>query len=135
MYGQSQSKRSNRCFVFVLEDKTGGEEFSDNHKDEYGVFPERLYGICVVHSRIISKQTAAGKIVRFSADVCYAFITRFPLFEIFFQAIWDILSSERLARMQTLSDFGESDPNCIYLSLHIPPFFSLLLFCLKNHSY
>jgi hypothetical protein len=98
----------------VLEDKTAGEDFYEDHKNEYGVYPERLYGICVIHSRMISETVpeSSGKSVQFSADVCYAFITRFPLFDFFFQTIWDILSSERLARMETLSEFGESDPNC-----------------------
>ena len=35
----------------------------------------------------------------FESLVCYAFITRFPLFSFFFQVIFDIITTERLTRL------------------------------------
>ena len=62
MYGQSQSKRSDKCFIFMLDDKTNFEEEEEkldgttthSPEEDLGVIPGRLYGICVVHSRIIN---------------------------------------------------------------------------------
>jgi len=107
-YGHSQSKRSGRCFVFILEDKTlHGETFDE----EAGSGTGRLFGICVIHPRIMTDTTththtqqqqggggtadthqnsnaqahALALSQPFEASVCYAFITRFPLFDFFFQ--------------------------------------------------
>ena len=148
MYGQSHSKRSDKCFIFMLDDKTNFDEEEEEKLE--GVIPGRLYGICVVHSRIINSNvndpTAGNQDTTtnsdqkdngnhdthtnttttttenknknnsflFSSDVCYAFITRFPLFDFFFQTIWDILSIERITRMELLAKFGTDDPNCNY---------------------
>jgi hypothetical protein len=141
----------------MLDDKTNFDEAEEEEKldgttthspeEDLGVIPGRLYGICVVHSRIINSNvhdpTADNQDTNnstsntntnsdqkdndnhttthtknnhnsflFSSDVCYAFITRFPLFDFFFQTIWDILSIERITRMELLAKFGTDDPNC-----------------------
>jgi hypothetical protein len=43
----------------------------------------------------------------YETSVCYAFITRFPFFEFFFQVIWDMLSAERLQRMEAVALHGD----------------------------
>lgn len=113
MYGHSQSKRNGRCFVFTLDDKLGN---SDNRDEEIGAVGGRLYGICVMHSRLLlcenlstgdaetdESNDLAVHPIEFESVVCYAFITRFPLFDFFFQVIFDIITMERLQRMERLA--------------------------------
>ena len=102
LYGHSHSKRSARCFLFMLEDKTIVSDAS-TLDEEAGMGTGRLYGICVVHPRLISavvagssstqtmssEGNAAVSTVKLQYDyeslVCYAFITRYPMFDFFFQ--------------------------------------------------
>jgi hypothetical protein len=51
LYGNTQSKRSGRCFIFILEDKATDIEDAD---EELGTDTGRMYGICVIHPRILS---------------------------------------------------------------------------------
>jgi hypothetical protein len=129
--------RSGRCFIFTLEDRTlgsssntrdnGNDEDNERTKmeEEYGVEPGKLYGICVVHPRLLLT-TADGPIassdiadpsgvVELEAQVCFAFITRFPFFEFFFSIIFDIILEDRTARtekviasLQAIGPVGES---------------------------
>lgn len=135
LYGHSHSKRNNRCFIFVLEDKTIE---SDICNDELGIDTGRLYGICVIHPRILKVPATPSTIsaavlttetaestetplsppewLEFESTVCYAFITRFPLLEFFFQVIFDIITTERLTRMELAA---VQPPNlCVSSSLH-----------------
>lgn len=41
--------------------------------------------------------------------VCYAFLTRFPLFDLFFQIIFDMISCERLQRMERIAEVPDID--------------------------
>ena len=136
MYGQSQSKRTDRCFVFMLEDKTIQHDDSmiEREMEERGLGNDKLYGVCVIHSRLISKRMNAcgdqnnsgedvdvmiddpeencSTTIHFEADVCYAFVTRYPLFDFFFQILFDILSVERVARMELVAKLSGDDPYC-----------------------
>lgn len=119
LYGHSQSKRSPKCFVFTLEDKTINNDESSQAEmnDETGLNTGKLFGICVIHPRLLkgrSKGSAEGtdgtpgsvlvaEQVEFEAQVCYAFVTRYPLFEFFFQVIWDLITTERLHRMEAMA--------------------------------
>eukprot|EP00602_Paraphysomonas_sp_CaronLab_P001950 CAMPEP_0185022060 /NCGR_PEP_ID=MMETSP1103-20130426/4783_1 /TAXON_ID=36769 /ORGANISM="Paraphysomonas bandaiensis, Strain Caron Lab Isolate" /LENGTH=1071 /DNA_ID=CAMNT_0027553963 /DNA_START=195 /DNA_END=3410 /DNA_ORIENTATION=+ len=120
LYGENHDERSSRCFIFILEDKT--MDLSKAHPDdESGVDTGRTYGICVVHPRwldpskgeshvnranrgIINHDGSAGRNIEFEASVCYCFITRFPLFDFFFKVLWNIISYERIVRMEHVSD-------------------------------
>jgi hypothetical protein len=121
LYGQGQSQRSSRCFIFVLEDKT--LDITKNvPNEETGEHTGRLFGICVVNPRLLNPYapinnptgkhqrpaatgtTAAAPEVEFEAAVCYCFITRFPLFDFFFQVLWNIISFERISRMIDVSE-------------------------------
>lgn len=106
-YGHRQSRRSGRCFVFVLDDRTMSV---DEANEELGTGTGRLYGVCVMHPRVLSategtvgledNDTASGSASgsgsatatatasagdSFESAVVYAFVTRFPLFDFFFQ--------------------------------------------------
>ncbi len=132
LYGQGQSKRSSRCFIFMLEDKTINNE-EVIHDDECGINTGRLYGICVIHPRLLKgtslytqnvehhaatetsrengKQESSSPkeyTVDFESSVCYCFITRFPFFDFFFHVIFDIISAERLDRMETIASQQDS---------------------------
>lgn len=128
LYGHGQSKRSARCFIFILEDKT---TMCDDIDDEHGTGTGRLFGVCVIHPRLLKGTSstvspadlptgtanAIGEgpdgspraAVEFEAAVCYAFITRYPLFDFFFQMIWDIITVERLHRMEAMTLAAETD--------------------------
>ena len=146
MYGQSQSKRSGRCFVFMLEDKSiqHDDSMTEREMEERGLGNDKLYGVCVIHSRLMSKKGHGASssssstnvnnnyndeshnehmdnieengdgspTIHFEADVCYAFITRYPLFEFLFQILFDILSVERVARMEMVATLSANDPHC-----------------------
>lgn len=132
LYGQGQSKRSSRCFIFMLEDKTVNNE-EVIHDDECGINTGRLYGICVIHPRLLKgtslythdtehrganepkreggKQESSSPkkyTVDFESSVCYCFITRFPFFDFFFHVIFDIISAERLDRMEAIASQQDS---------------------------
>jgi len=111
-----------RCFIFILEDKT--VDISKVHPDdESGKDTGRTYGICVVHPRLLNPSIAdkdlrksnlsgdinrpeedSRHIIEFDASVCYCFITRFPLFEFFFKVIFNIISYERIVRMEKITE-------------------------------
>jgi hypothetical protein len=117
LYSHNHSKRSGKCFLFMLEDKTmslGTSGSGTLGDDESGLGTGRLYGICVVHPRVLSAvidqtpQSSGGDTTaatsptastsntklsyEFESMVCYAFITRFPLFEFFFQGKINFIS-------------------------------------------
>jgi hypothetical protein len=94
----------------MLEDKTiagCGPANSVLGDEESGLGTGRLYGICVIHPRVLntvidqhsqpssaeSPSTTVSLTTKLSYEfesmVCYAFITRFPLFDFFFQGIFD----------------------------------------------
>ena len=129
LYGQGQSKRTSRCFIFLVEDKTLEAGVAD---DEAGEDTGRLYGVCVTHPRLLrgtcknllykddkarngkSRRTSHGKTedgkehepylsCEFESAVCFCFITRFPLFDFFFSVIFDLITCERLVRMETIA--------------------------------
>jgi hypothetical protein len=148
LYGQGQSKRGSRCFIFILEDKTRPER--DEDEEEEGGDTGRLYGICVVHPRLLHASSAVsdgrrdgvsegheqwgeGSTEResislssssssllstvgnslsttsdFESSVCYCFITRFPLFDFFFQVVFDMIAAERLTRMEAIAELSVS---------------------------
>ena len=104
-YGHRQSRRSGRCFVFVLDDRALSV---DEANEELGTGTGRLYGVCVMHPRVLSategmvgledNDTSSGSGAgagaatatasagdSFESAVVYAFVTRFPLFDFFFQ--------------------------------------------------
>jgi len=122
LYGQGQSQRSSRCFIFILEDKTM-DLSKVNPNDEAGVDTGRTYGICVVHPRLLNPSivdkdhrhisAASGDVnpdgtprqnIEFEASVCYCFITRFPLFDFFFKVIFNIITYERIVRMERITE-------------------------------
>ena len=168
LFGHSQSKRSSRCFIFLLEDKTLGEEHDVDEETGHGT--GKLYGICVLHPRLLKTSIAKSRrrqnsssssnnnqqqqygasdrnsldssmhsavtgvgtssgvsgalpgqnpsgappsndldFIEFESMVCYAFITRFPFFEFFFQVIFGMVTAERLSRMEIAADFPDSD--------------------------
>lgn len=97
-----EGHRSSRCFIFMLEDRTAASGASDEDDST-----ARLYGICVIHQRLLCSQKNAptgGPVFEFITPVCYCFITRFPLFDFFFQIIWSMISGERILRMQGVQD-------------------------------
>ena len=140
LFGHSHSKRSSRCFIFLLEDKTLSDDTGD---EETGVGNNRLYGICVLHPRLIKTPiqntkrknplernqphtsamdasmhgsyngtaglVAESEFIEFESVVCYAFLTRFPLFDFFFQVIFDLINTERLTRMELAAEHSDSD--------------------------
>lgn len=68
------------------------------------------------HTPWISQHTAAtagsvgeSEYIEFESMVCYAFITRFPLFDFFFQVIFDFINTVRLTRMDQAADHTDSD--------------------------
>ena len=109
-----------RCFVFLLEDKTMESSMSD----ELGADASRLYGICVIHPRVLrvhveNDQDELTSYV-FESNVCYAFITRFPLFEFFFSAISSMITAEKLERMEIKNVLNDSILEyCKYVPVHI----------------
>jgi hypothetical protein len=99
--------------VFTLDDRLTGADLNE----EAGATGGRLYGICVLHSRLLTSCSEGGGssndtgAVEFESLVCYAFLTRFPLFDFFFQVIFDIITVERLQRMEKLvSGAPSNDP-------------------------
>lgn len=115
LYGHSQSKRTGRCFIFTLDDKTVTESERENTNTNYetGVGTGRLYGVCVIHSRLLaateSGNYSQSNSFEFESLVCYAFLTRFPFFDFFFQVIFDLITLERLERMEKLVSYLEND--------------------------
>ena len=143
-YGQGLGMRGSRCFIFMLEDKTASVSevelspcrcavnLGQDLDEELGIDTGRLYGICVVHPRllrvpVVVKRGEAGgwglgfsgkktsrrgsfgsegseepetKVLSFESPVCYAFITRFPFFEFFFAVLTDLITLEKLQRME-----------------------------------
>jgi len=103
LYGSSQTQRSSKCFFYVLEDKTISQDSTKQYSD-IGLDSNRLYGICVVYSRLIGNNDSNQQLsFDYEASVCYCFITRFPLFDFFFQLIYDMISMERIDRMESIS--------------------------------
>jgi hypothetical protein len=97
-----EGSRSSRCFVFVLEDRT--VEADAQEDDDLCANSGRLYGVCVLHPRLLAPSTPstapAGPTFDFLAPVCYCFITRFPLFDFFFKVIFGMIQNERIIRME-----------------------------------
>ena len=131
LYGHGQSQRSSRCFIFVLEDKT--LDINKNvPNEETGEDTGRLFGICVVNPRLLnpyapinnptgkhqkpatSGSTSPAPDVEFEAAVCYCFITRFPLFDFFFQILWNIIAFERISRMIDVSEHVDTSEIDLY---------------------
>ena len=52
------------------------------------------------HSKDELQTAGESNCYEFESTVCYAFITRFPLFEFFFQVIFDLITVERLSFME-----------------------------------
>jgi hypothetical protein len=107
LYGKNHSRRNGRCFVFIIEDKT--IDTSGNEDNESGIGSTKRYGICLIHDRLLSTVQDPGngtdeKITySFMSPICYAFITRFPLFDFFFQVLFDMITAERLERMELIA--------------------------------
>jgi len=122
-YGQKQSTRNGRSFTFLLENRTvpqsqmsdnesGGASLEGGHAaEESGTVSGRLYGFCVIHSRYLNVSgygsAAAGEIAApasydFESPVCYAFISKFPFHDFFFNVIYDIINTERILRMDMM---------------------------------
>eukprot|EP01039_Chlorochromonas_danica_P000658 gene658-713_t len=124
-FGQRHGKRNEHCFIYLLEDKTGAGEGED---EETGANVSKLYVICVAVPRFLkvainsSSTTSSGgqttgtttsnasvgsatgpSSMDFESFVCFAFLTRFPLFDFFFQVIFDLIGSERLLHLESLS--------------------------------
>lgn len=102
-----EGHRSSRCFIFMLEDRTVSSAVG--YEDDSAA---RLYGICVIHHRLVCSQKTTvngGPIFEFVTPVCYCFITRFPLFDFFFQVIWSMISGERIFRMQGVQDHPDDE--------------------------
>jgi hypothetical protein len=97
-----EGSRSSRCFIFVLEDRT--VEADAQEDDDLCASSGRLYGVCVLHPRLVASSTPstapAGPTFDFLAPVCYCFITRFPLFDFFFKVIFGMIQNERIIRME-----------------------------------
>ena len=98
-----------RCFIFMLEDKSGGAgAASGGSGEELGVDASRLYGVCVAHPRLLrvrleeegGPEGERDGFYSFESQVCYAFVTRFPFFEFFFTAINSMIMAEKLERME-----------------------------------
>ena len=98
-----------RCFIFMLEDKSGGAgAAAGGAGEELGVDASRLYGVCVAHPRLLrvrleeegGPEGDGDGFYSFESQVCYAFVTRFPFFEFFFTAINSMILAEKLERME-----------------------------------
>lgn len=120
-YGQKQSTRNGRSFTFLLENRTvpkpqvhcaegvlppeGGQSVEESGSDS-----GRLYGFCVIHSRYLNVsgysaavgEAAAPASYDFESPVCYAFISKYPFHEFFFNVIYDIINTERVLRMDMI---------------------------------
>lgn len=109
-----------RCFIFLLEDKT----IESSAADEIGIDANRLYGICIIHPRVLrvhveNEQNELTSYV-FESKVCYAFITRFPMFEFFFSAMSSMITAEKLERMEIKNVLNDSVLEyCKYVPAHI----------------
>lgn len=101
LYGGSQTQRSSKCFFYVLEDKTIPQD--SNKQSDLGIDSNRLFEICVIYSRLVANSNSGQPSFDYEASVCYCFITRFPLFDFFFQLIYDMISMERIDRMEAIS--------------------------------
>lgn len=128
LLGHSHAKRSGRSFVFVLDDKVSeGKEVNEETGDGLG----RLYGVCVMVPRLVKTtvvdearkarraknipthdldlDSSCGDFYEFETVACYAFITRFPFFNFFFQLIYDLITLERYIRMDLSSVHADSN--------------------------
>lgn len=117
-YGLGSGDHLSRCFIFILEDKNIPSSL--DFTDDVGVDANRLYGICVIHPRLLRVCLDDGSFYSFESQVCYAFITRFPLFEFFFTAISSMMTAEKLERMEMRNSFSD-DPfdNYEYFPTHL----------------
>jgi len=105
LHGSSQTQRSSKCFFFVLEDKTLPEQH-DNKYSNIGLDSNRLFGICVLYSRLIPNNNNDNNdigLFDYEVTVSYCFITRFPIFDFFFKVIFDMITMERIDRMESIS--------------------------------
>ena len=153
LFGSSHAKRSSRCFLFVLDDKTVAVDSDEVVSEETGEGLGRLYGICVMLPRLLktnvvdpnkqkTKRSSANNsksgstststsdtnengsssnttgntsnagtegFFEFESVVCYTFITRFPLFDFFFQIIFEMISYERLLHIYDASKMADAD--------------------------
>ncbi len=56
-----------------------------------------------------SSNLGVEKNVEFESLVCYAFITRFPFFDFFFQILYDIIALEKLKRIELTNDLLDTN--------------------------
>lgn len=111
-----ETKRSAKCFIFTLDDRISSNVSQCD--EELGLDTDKLYGICVMHPRLLKAVVPATSSTEsnistklhedfeydFESCVCYAFVTRFPLFDFFFQVLYDMITAERLARMDLITE-------------------------------
>lgn len=92
----------------LLSDKTLEYEVAD---EESGVGVSKLYAVCVTFPRLVRARhpVLPGVNVDVESVVCYAFLTRFPMFDLFFQIIFDLISCERLQRMESVAQVPDID--------------------------
>jgi hypothetical protein len=125
IYGNASCRRNSKCFVFMVDAGTQVVDGPlspsplDQEQGRVGV----LYGMSVLHPRLVKLDSEAmpftgdeveeeeaspgpepaSPLRYYQTTVSYTFISKYPFFEFFFQVIFDLLSSERLARMEALS--------------------------------
>jgi hypothetical protein len=143
LFGNTHGRRSGRSFVFMIEDKTDDKNVSKVGR-LYGicvVHPRFLRTNVLDQARKLRKQSAKSpsdnisantnpvdsmegnaqaENVEFESFVCYAFITRFPFFDFFFQVLYDIIGLEKLRRIEVTNDledrnYENSKDLCEYL--------------------
>jgi hypothetical protein len=143
LFGNTHGRRSGRSFVFMIEDKTDDKNSSKVGR-LYGicvVHPRFLRTNVLDQGRKLRKQSVKSPAdnsnnntntldsvecsvqaenVEFESFVCYAFITRFPFFDFFFQVLYDIIGLEKLRRIEVTNDledrnYENSKDLCEYL--------------------
>ena len=133
-YGMGSNDHLSRCFIFILEDKNHHHHVEEipchRSNEEHGVDHNRLYGICVIHPRLLhvnshlqgERETESDGTCEYSFEtqVCYAFITRFPLFDFFFSAISSMITAEKLERMELKNNASSYDTNLFSNYTYIP---------------
>jgi hypothetical protein len=103
--------------AIICTDKTQEAEEAD---EESGQGASKLYVVCVAFPRLLrisgpssgtNGPNSASAPMDFESTVCFAFLTRFPLFDLFFQLIFDLVSCERLQRMESIARSADADPD------------------------
>ncbi|CAG9310418.1 unnamed protein product [Blepharisma stoltei] len=108
LYGQTQNKRGNNCYIFTLK--------STQLEKEHGELPnsnqEVMYMICL---QIEDLSMQPDKQVEWVVPKVYCFVSFIPIFELHYEMIFSMLSLKRINRMKSLineEDLGKEELLC-----------------------